>query len=221
MKIDLHLHSSLSTKNNDIVKWRGDFQFFEILRNHKVRIAALSDHNLFDFNYYKKMSELAKKAEILFLPATEINVRTKRGAIGNIIYVFSNLTSDLKLQELEKLIKSRILKEGISLKEANTIFSGFDYLVIPHVGKNDYLAYDDLLEINYDAFEITSKDHHNFKSILKHGLSASIVSFSDTHNWDKYPQYSKNFFTFIKLKNPSFNDLKKAFQANLDYIKTY
>lgn len=217
MKVDLHLHSKLSEKNHDFINWLGDYEFFHTLIKHKVKIAALSDHNVFSFNYYKKMKQIAYEAEILFLPAIEINVVTKRGVIGNIVFVFTDKLLDSELQKIEKICHTKLLKDGISLKSANIIFNDFNHLKIPHVGKSDYLEYEDLLEIDYDAFEITNKNNHNYKKVLKKGLNSSIVAFSDTHIWKKYPQHAKNLLTFIEMETISFDELKKALKKNLDY----
>jgi hypothetical protein len=120
--------------------------------------------------------------QITIFPGIEVNIRTHRGAIGNILYIFRENLSDIELKHLEKMTKIYLRKEGTSLNNLNIAFESFDVLKIPHVGKTDYLEYEDLKKFGYDAFEVTNLSNRNYKKVMKLINSPiSTVAFSDTH----------------------------------------
>lgn len=218
VKIDLHLHSFLSRQNEDYIKWFGLFETFEKLHFHNIKIASFSDHNMLGVDFYQEAKKMAQSANILLLPAIEVNIVRLDGKIGNIIYVFDSELPISLLEEISSIAKTQIPKRGISLSTACSIFKKFDPIVIPHVGKSDHLKYDDLAKIEFDAIEISNIKNSNFVNVMKKGLETSIVSFSDTHKWDRYPEQSK-LITIVEIDSLSFNDLKNAFQKNKNYSK--
>lgn len=220
MKIDLHLHSKLSIPNGDSIKWESDYDSLMKLKKHNIKIAAFSDHNIFNKVWYRKMEQFAKSGNILLLPAIEANVVRTNGKRGNVIFVFNNELSNDELLKIENISKTQLPKVGVSLKNVNLLFKEFDPIIIPHVGKSDFLSYEDLIKIKCHAFEITNKNHPNFLSINRKNINSSIVAFSDTHIWKEYPQHSKNLITNINnMKEISFNELKNKLKLNKDYTK--
>ena len=88
VKVDLHLHSFVSRSNGDGIKWTSLFDAISKLVENNVQIAAFSDHNKLDVNFYIEAKNLAQTANILLLPAIEVNVVRSDGQIANIIYIF-------------------------------------------------------------------------------------------------------------------------------------
>ena len=86
VKVDLHLHSFVSRSNGDGIKWTSLFDAISKLVENNVQIAAFSDHNKLDVNFYIEAKNLAQTANILLLPAIEVNVVRLDGQIANIIY---------------------------------------------------------------------------------------------------------------------------------------
>lgn len=216
VKIDLHLHSKIS-KRNDIVHWDSDYHSISRLKNEGIKIAAFSDHYNFSVEFYLKIKKLAATAGILILPAIEINVLNSNQKKADIIFIFSEQLTKEQLEEIEK-ISNTIPKKGIALLECNNIFNQFETIKIPHVGKSDYFKYEDLLKIEYDAIEISNKNHNNFKSVIKQkDFKKSIVAFSDTHDWKKYPQARTLITEIDQMEEISFKELKKCLQKNRDY----
>ncbi len=219
IKVDLHLHSFISRSNGDGIKWTSLFDSISKLVENNVKIASFSDHNKLDVNFYIEAKNLAKTANILLLPAIEVNVVRSDGQIANIIYVFD---SDLEIEELIKISKianQEIPKRGISLAKCNTIFQEFQTIKIPHVGKSDHFKYDDLLQVEYDAIEISNENDKNYLSVMKkENINTSIVAFSDTHKWNDYPQL-RRLITLIELENINFYELKKSLNKNKNYTK--
>lgn len=218
MKIDLHLHSFVSRSNGDAIKWDSLYHSILKLINNNIKIAAFSDHNKLDLNFYYEAEQLSKTANILLLPAIEVNVVRSDGKIANIIYVFDNQLSKNELEEISLIAKKEIPKRGISLIKCNYIFEKFNPIIIPHIGKSDHFKYDDLLKIKYDAIEISNAQDTNYLSVIKKGISSSVVAFSDTHKWNDYPQLKK-LFTEIKMNEASFKELKKHLEKKQNYTK--
>ncbi len=216
MRIDLHLHSPASRSNDDAIKWDSLHDSLTRLMRENVSIAAFSDHNTLDVDFYLEARELASTANILLLPAIEVNVARTDGNRANIIYVFRN---DLTKEKLNKIfdITKTIHKKGINIKEVNAIFNDFETIIIPHVGKSDHFKYQDLLEIKYDAIEISNEEDKNYlKVISREDIRTSVVAFSDTHRWNEYPQL-RRLITIIDMKEQSFDELKRKLNENKNY----
>ena len=219
VKVDLHLHSFVSRSNGDGIKWTSLFDAISKLVENNVQIAAFSDHNKLDVNFYIEAKNLAQTANILLLPAIEVNVVRSDGQIANIIYVFDQDLEKDQLGKISEIANQEIPKRGISLTKCNTIFQDFQTIKIPHVGKSDHFKYEDLLQIEYDAIEISNENDKNYLSVTKkENINTSIVAFSDTHKWNDYPQL-RRLITLIDLENISFQDLKEALNKNMNYTK--
>ena len=222
-RVDLHLHSPKSVPNGDKVSWLdNDRDVLVTLARKGVRIIAFSDHNTFNYRWYKKMVEMGGD-HFLILPAIEMNIYRPNGKneddVGNLIYVFSDELSASELIQIEAIMR-KINKSGISAERAGTIFEQYEHLKIPHIGKDDYMTMEELSRMgtSIDAAEATSLSHPNYRKWLKDNGDASTVAFSDTHVWKKYPQQS-TLYTEIEMENMSFNSLKKALKMNVNFAK--
>lgn len=217
MKIDLHLHTPLSKKNGDVIIWTSTLATLKTLIANKIRIAAFTDHNAFDLNLYLEAKKLLQTSNMILLPGVELNVVRKNGIIANLLILFPE---DLTIEQLQILNTkiNKLVKSGIPLSKANDFLSEFETIRIPHIGKEDYFASEDLQDLNYDAFEVTNEKHRNYLDVLKNGYTSSIVAFSDTHKWNSYPQIN-NLITVIDMEYPSFKNLKKALKENKNYTK--
>lgn len=218
VKIDLHLHSPFSRQNGDGIKWDSLYDSISKLLINDIKIASFSDHNILDVEFYIEAYNLAKTANILLLPAIEVNVVRSDGKIANIIFIFDVLEYE-DLKKISNIAKKEIPKRGISLERCKFIFQKFKNIKIPHVGKSDYFEYKDLIKVDYDAIEISNNKNKNYLKVLKKGIHTSIVAFSDTHKWNKYTEQGKLVTLIDKMDDISFDELKKALQKNKDYTK--
>lgn len=218
VKLDLHLHSYVSRSNGDGIKWESLYHSISKLLSNNVKIASFSDHNKFDLNFYYEAKKLSKTANILLLPAMEVNVLRTDGKIANIIYVFDDKLTNEQLEKISLIAKKEIPKRGISLQKCNYIFQEFRPIMIPHVGKSDHFKYEDLQQIKFDAMEISNENDRNYLSVIKKGVISSVVAFSDTHKWNDYPQLKK-LITCIEMEEISFDELKKQLEKNKNFTK--
>lgn len=218
MKVDLHLHSYASSQNGDAIKWESLHDTVSRIYKTGVRLAAFSDHNVFDVDLYLEATKLGKTGNLIFLPAIEVNVVRKNGEIANLIYVFPEYLSQDELLSIKLIAQKSIPKAGITISKANNIFKEFDVIRIPHIGKGDHFKSEDLSDLIFDAFEVTNMAHPNYLKVLKDGYESSTVAFSDTHIWDKYPQ-QKTLFTEIALNPIGFDSLKVKLKEHKNYTK--
>ena len=218
MRVDLHLHSYASSQNGDSIKWESTHDSVSRLYKSGVRLAAFSDHNIFDVELYLECSKLGETGGIVFLPAIEVNVVRKNGVIANLIYVFEENLSIEKLLDIRRITQLEIPKRGITISKANNIFKDFDVIRIPHVGKSDHFKPEDLLDLKYDAFEVTNLSHPNYLKTINEGFETSVVAFSDTHIWKTYPQ-QKTLITEMELHPIGYQSLKNKLKEKQIYAK--
>ena len=216
MKIDLHLHSIASKKNGDSIKWPGLKEVAKIVNKHKYQMISFTDHNTFDWKQYVDFRNYLNN-KIIILPGIEVNIITDRGEIGNILYIFREDLNITKLKKISDICIKKLKKNGITHEQAMNLFNDFDLIIIPHVGKSNYLQISDLNKIKYDAFEITNFKHRNYKKVIKK-LKSSVVAFSDTHTWNSFPRHDK-LITEIDLEQKTFDSLKKKLKQNQKYIR--
>ena len=121
VKIDLHLHSFVSRKNGDAIKWNSLYDSISQLIKEKVQICAFSDHNIFDVDFYLEARELAQTANILLLPAIEVNVVRSDGKIANVIFVFDN-NLDESFKEVSNILINNLNDfDVVMLKGSNSM----------------------------------------------------------------------------------------------------
>ena len=216
MKIDLHLHSKASSFNGDSIKWIGDKEVLALLYKYNYKMISFTDHNVLDYKQYIKFRKYLNGA-ISILPGIEVNIITERGEIGNILFLFKEDLNEEELERISHICEVKLKKNGVTHKQAMECFGDYETIIIPHVGKSDYLAPSDLAKINYDAFEATNLKHHNYvKSMKWIDNEVSTVAFSDTHVWTSYPQQDK-LITDIELEEPTFNLLKEKLKERKDF----
>ncbi|MGL4950552.1 MAG: PHP domain-containing protein [Mycoplasma sp.] len=219
MKIDLHLHTSASESNGDSIKFISAYDSLCTINNAGVKMAAFTDHNTFDKNIYLEARAIAKTGGIVMLPGIEVNVVKQNGEIAHMLILFKEDLNESQLDKICTIAKTKIWKSGVSITSINELFSEFETIRIIHIGKSEFFQYMDLEGLNYDAFEVTNLNHPNYKSVSRHGCVSSLVSFSDTHMWNNYPQI-KEYETFINdLKVASFDNLKHSLSLNKNYIR--
>lgn len=217
MRIDLHMHSFVSKTNGDSIIWESNFHVAKTLFEHNVKMAAITDHNMFNDDLYLDLRNKCQGAGLVFLPGVEVNVVRLNGMIGHLLIIFRPDLSDQEIHELANKIKHSIPRYGVALNKVNDFFSEYETIRIPHVGKSDFFGYEDLLQLKYDAFEVTNLEHKNYLSV-SNKLTSSVVCFSDTHMWNNYPQ-QKQFITIVDLETPSFAELKSKLAENKNYME--
>ncbi|AXE60899.1 hypothetical protein DA803_02230 [[Mycoplasma] phocae] len=207
--IDLHTHSSDSGKTGSNISGESDLEKLEILVKHNVKVACFSDHDKFYLKNYQKRLEIIKKyhLDLVLFPGIEIDLKRIDHRVGQAVFVFNPDDDLVAIQNLFSGPKTRYSYAEIIAKLAD-----FDFMVFPHAGKGkDNMLVDDLGNFQVDALDITDENHANVKKILAK-RAIPLVTFSDTHTWKKYPQFSKKQ-TYVQSE-VNFSAIKRAIQEN-------
>jgi len=220
MKVDLHLHSFTSLSNGDSIKMLSFLDNMKILKRSNVKAFAFTDHNKFYAKEYISNKAYAKRLGITIFPGVELDVTRKNKELGHVLFIFEDNLSEEKLKELERIINKTLGKHKVSVEELDNKFPGYKTLVIPHVGKGDFLDVEDLKEFKFDAIEVVNDIHLNYKKFQKFwDKKESIVSFSDTHIWHRYPQV-RNYYTYLECED-NIDSIKELLKTKKDFRKEF
>jgi len=220
MKVDFHLHSFTSLSNGDSIKMLSFLDNLKILKRNGVKALAFTDHNKFYAKEYIANKINAKRLGITIFPGVELDVTRKNKELGHVLFIFEETLNESELKDLERIINKTLGKHKVSVEELDDKFINYKKIVIPHVGKGDFLDVNDLKEFNFDAIEVVNDMHPNYKKFIKKWKSKeSLVSFSDTHMWHRYPQV-RNYYTFLNCKL-SIEEIKKLLKTKQDFRKEF
>lgn len=251
-KLDLHIHSKKSLENKDgeppeLINnslERIDV-LMEKLRDNQINMAAITDHNTFDCEFYKalklKEDDLTVKK---ILPGIEFDVIFNEVPV-HVISIFDD--GDIsKISKIDSYLDNS--KDRYSLAEFSNVLSkiGLDVLLIAHQ-KCDYsdstrqvptsfssagiemfyqyigCEYFDALEIQTTKVEGILKSRFYDDAQIKKDIPPLIIG-SDCHDWDVYPSHdNRNIktidFNYIKSE-PSFRGLVMAMTETRRFKKS-
>ncbi|MCV3728644.1 hypothetical protein OF376_02560 [Ureaplasma miroungigenitalium] len=219
IKIDLHTHTVDSNKYGSNVSKSSDDDIFYKLKTNNVKIVCFSDHLNFDKNQYLKRASLGLefKPEIIVWPGIEIDIYLHdKNTRAQVIVVF-NPSHDLAA--LEKFCQTNFNPDFNPLNFDKHSYAElislltkeqYDFLIFPHVGKGvDFVYPTDIENQRVDGLDSIKPDHKNVLKMRKHGIQAPVVCFSDTHDWENYPQHSY-YWTWLTTESLAFNDVKQS-----------
>lgn len=218
-KIDFHIHSCFSdTKSGDKDKVKENTisnlpVLVSKLDENKVNMAAITDHNIFNFDMYDNFNSLVKKAKHLekVLPGIELDVEMNDVTL-HIVLIFDD-SNVIKVKGIEDLVKKAYKgKESIKDLEFVKLVSdiGLDVVVVVHqkkylgnnkddnshslstTGENYTL---ELIRIDYfDALEFRNYnvEFMNRGFVHEKKLECNFISGSDNHIWSCYPFEDEN-----------------------------
>ncbi len=86
IRADFHLHTKSDTQfdyqdaENDFVQ-----KYVQKLKDEKIQLAAITNHNKFDIEQYKAIRKKARKENIYVLPGIELNINEGQNGIHSLI----------------------------------------------------------------------------------------------------------------------------------------
>lgn len=215
--VDFHLHSLKSRAIGDSIGWFSTSNTLMQLNNQKIKAFAFSDHDMFDYNFYKEVQkEIAdNNYDMVVFPATEITIKRVNGSKGHIVIIFDNKTDEEDLKELEFIISENKNDYGVGIDKFFKAIKDYKFVAIPHIGKSDYLVYEDLKN-HLDLFkyvEVSNSKVDMYERFCKESnTKIPYIYFSDTHYWDKHTYIKPNVFVDANIEltfESIFNNLKK------------
>lgn len=223
IKVDLHIHSYYSkAKDKDKVQ-NGTIDNLPILVNglveQQVEMCAITDHDTFNYEIYKKLKEEEDKDNCIkkVLPGIEFSVEFVEGVKSIHIVTIFNDSDDEKVKKIEEVMNSehgkfRNKKDCYTKAEYYEILNeiNLDFVMIAHqkksllssdAKKHDVMSLGEKLFNEYvfmdyfDAFEFRSKKNEIYNKVYSEdkGLSRNMrfITGSDCHRWEYYPYTEK------------------------------
>ncbi|MEG0361822.1 MAG: hypothetical protein RR602_09315 [Longicatena sp.] len=228
MKIDLHCHTK-KTKSGDAETRNVSVELFsKALIDNQVSIAAITNHNVFDYDQYVEFRDSLSKSNIQIWPGVELDVKGKNSK-GHCI-VISNPTEVNKFNEVcrQMIADSGADEFAISSQSLADNFSKMNVIVIAHYGKKEPSLCDvDINELkemfgNKVPFFLEVSNLRSAGILYAHNMNSFIGS--DIQDWKKYneselpelkmPIVDYSHFCLLVKKDPkiikTFLDQKKS-----------
>lgn len=229
MKIDLHCHT-IKAKSGDGGRDIDPASLAEALANNQVGIAAITNHNLFDFARYNQCVAAASAKEIEIWPGIEFDIQGKSNAVGHVIVIadpayakeFSDICSDL----INGIHPDDFILKWDELAPA-FVGRGFDFIVMSHYRpfrgkafKDKALPYGDnqALEASFPAETPFFFEPSNLKRAgIMYAEGVDCLIGSDVKDWSKYYECS---LPELKLEISSFNQFLLLLRKTPEVLKT-
>ncbi|MFI3330097.1 MAG: hypothetical protein R3Y05_06420 [bacterium] len=204
MRIDLHIHTKKIKTGDPETRNVSKEKFVEVLTNANVKIAAITNHNHFDYEQYNDFIN----DEFMIWPGIELDVQGEN-SIGHCI-VICNPTSVKKFNDI--ILELKISNEDeykITIDQLVTSFTKIDtFFVCHYLGKTPHLSEEDFdklksklngkIPLFYEASNLISAG-----IFMKHNINA--LCGSDVRDWNKYP---KSSIPELKLEISSYDQFK-------------
>jgi len=225
IKIDLHIHSKASEyKENAGIVENSDISNISVLlsklNTHQVSLFAITDHNRFDVELYKKFKSVLSQKNNPYpnvkniLPGIEFDVTLDNTMEKcHIIAIFNAKDDTEKLNQIKislepDLLKNKEASYSKEIFEAILKKIGLDVILIAsqrkdinnHNGKHNSVSdslidVEEIIKVGYiDALEFQKP---KVEGILINNLRAlpftfPLLSGSDCHDWECYPYHDSN-----------------------------
>lgn len=225
MKIDFHCHT-VKIKDGESEKRNCTASVFaDKLADAGVGVAAITNHDYFDFKGFEDFRVACQAKNILLWPGMEMDVTLLNGSTGHCIIVanpdsltqFNTIVTSLHLDD-----KTIAKAFAMDIKRIPVLLNSLDcFLIVHYGGKSPAFSPEDLAYL---------KEHMGGKSVfveptnlisafvyLAHKDSSLIGS--DCKDWDNYPGPNK---ALPELKTPisSFDNFGKLLRKDPDVIQT-
>lgn len=211
MKIDLHCHTLKAKKGDGETRNIDAKQFRTIMNDNNVKIAAITNHNVFDACQY---NEFVKECgnDLQIWPGIELDVLSRiidengKCKTGHVIIISNPSYVEEFSKKVEELINNTAPdKVEISVNQLLEFYSSLkDAIILPHYRKNHSLDLGTIEEIRKsieDEYRFFYEPS-NYRSlgILNNNNYSSLMG-SDVRNWS---EYSSENISELKLEVDSF-----------------
>lgn len=200
MKIDLHCHTKQIKTGDGSGRNVTPEVFREKIANANIKIAAITNHNAFDYKQYLELKEAVKDICVVW-PGVEIDIKGISNKKFHLIVVanpdntqmFSNKINDMYLGENLETCTFQLQEVYNQLNECDVIY-------IPHYHKTPSITEQDreeLMKIVGDSSRVfvELQDHRSLGVFANYNYNVLIGS--DVKDWSKYEEC-----TFADLRLP-------------------
>lgn len=229
MKIDLHCHT-IKAKSGDGGRDIDPIGLAETLANNQVGIAAITNHNLFDYQKFNQCIAEASARGVDLWPGIELDIRGKSGAIGHVIVIADPAHAEQFSAVCDGMIQGTHPDDFVLdwSKLANTFVGhGFDFIVMSHYRpfkgksfKDKALPYADnqALRASFPAETPFFFEPSNLKRAgIMYAEGVDCLIGSDVKDWSRYCECS---LPEIKLEVKSFNQFLLLLRKTPEVLKS-
>ena len=217
LKIDLHIHTDWSkkTKEND---YKGNFSVDALktkLKENKVAIFSLTDHNIINIEAYEEYyKNYNADDDPLLLVGVELDLLVKTDDSDKTYHslLIFNYSTNKKATEVSKKMEDKYNEKEVedknrvlTIDEIVDLFPEDDFFFIPHAGnkksiisgyRGNIVDAQKMVLLMQSAFEkvkekARQKYNEGFNKVLVDAFKGRddipYIEFSDNHNIEKYP----------------------------------
>lgn len=221
MRIDLHCHTKAVKKGDSPGRNVTPELFKTKIENADVKIVAITNHNLFDFEQYKVLSAAVSENCIVW-PGVEIDVLEPDSKRWHLIIVVNPKEAERFSESVNTLFKDDNLDECThTLDEIYHIFKMHDAIYIAHfhqkrpaVPTEDGEKLDQLVGEPYRIFKETANE--NSMSVFANYRYNVLVG-SDVQDWNHYEDCT---FSELKLPVDSFEQFCLLAKRDTNVVQT-
>lgn len=229
MKIDLHCHT-IKAKSGDGGRDIDPISLAEALANNQVGIAAITNHNLFDYQRFNQCIAEASARGVDLWPGIELDIKGKSGAVGHVIVIADPEHAEKFSAACDDMIQGTHPDDFVLdwNKLANTFVGhGFDFIVMSHYRpfkgksfKDKALPYADnqALRASFPAETPFFFEPSNLKRAgIMYAEGVDCLIGSDVKDWSRYCECS---LPEIKLEVKSFNQFLLLLRKTPEVLKS-
>lgn len=223
MRIDLHIHTQKCKQGDGSKRNITPEKFIEKMNKNNVKICAITNHNKFDFEEFKKIREL--EPELTIFPGIELDINFKNNERKHIILI-CNPDSAKKFYNIFDNDCNRNYDEFFlnynELLDKIERFSEDEIIIIPHFGDKDKktaLKKEDKekLEKDLSKYIIILEPKLRTMGIINAHNEIALVG-SDIKDWNNY---IKDNLPEIKFKIDSFRKFYELASDTTNFIKNF
>ncbi len=193
MKIDIHTHTKKCKSGDAPTREISPENFCDIILSTEVRIIAITNHNVFDLEQFKKIkTSLSDGAQVW--PGVELDI-LENGTRGHLLVIVSPALAGVFSTAVDELTKtSNPDSFTATIEEVLEIFDVFEPLYVAHYKQKSPNLSDEMLDMlltktknsEYVIKEVTNSISAGI--YISHGHSS--IYGSDIQDWGKYEELS-------------------------------
>lgn len=207
MKVDFHCHTKKIKSGESDGRNVSAELFLEKISNADIKIAAITNHNIFDYAQYCSLKEKVKPICQVW-PGVELDLISKEGKRFHLIVVANPDNAEAFSFAVEKLFENKNIETDCAeIDEVCNNLNSFDVIYISHFHKKPSITEEEfnyLVNVVGDSSRVFGEpqDIRSLGVFTNHNYNMLIGS--DVKDWN---EYEKCTFADLRLPISNFNQL--------------
>jgi ABC-type cobalamin/Fe3+-siderophores transport system ATPase subunit len=195
MKIDIHVHTKPCKKGDAPTRAISPEDFCEAILSSEVKIVAITNHNIFDFEQYTAIrAQLRNEAQVW--PGIELDI-LEQGSRGHLLVIVSpTLANEFSETVIEFTKGSRVDSFATAIDQVLRMFDPLRPLYVAHYAQKQPSLSDLALEKLIEGTKNPSRVIREVTNSISAGIYIShghpSLYGSDVQDWAKYEELSRS-----------------------------